>query len=118
MDIEQLRICKCDTCLFGSRCCWCVDKRKTARTYVDEYGFLGEKYIPRDIHYCANCRVTTDNLTQIVEELKIHLPPDQYHHLQTINDPARINQKKCREQEKACAKARAKAMKMHPEKYY
>ncbi len=82
--------CKCSNanCCFSDTCCWCSDKRcaSDVKTYVDEYGFLGIDYIPRDIHYCVNCRDTTDSLTVLVEKLRAYLSPEEYHRMTTSVD--------------------------------
>lgn len=80
--------CKCSDakCLITSSCCFCADSRSAhdVKTYVDEYGYLNTDYIPQDIHYCANCKITEGTLVQIVEELKKTLPPHEYRTVQTF----------------------------------
>lgn len=87
-ETNDLIDCKCHSdnkCLLTETCCWCCDKRPTSsvQTYVDEYGFLGIDYIPRDISYCTNCRNTTKPLIVLVEQLRSVLPPHEYRNLQT-----------------------------------
>jgi hypothetical protein len=104
--------CKCTTnkCQFTTSCCWCADKRALGdvKTYVDEYGYLDPKYIPRDIHYCSNCRNGTESLTVIVERLRAIITPEEYHRLETTTDREAKAELKSHLSEKL-ARERAKA---------
>jgi hypothetical protein len=57
-----------------------MDKRpeRIVTKFVDGFGMLGSKYIPRDIDYCSNCKKTkvpfaelVSNLTSNIDERKI-----------------------------------------------
>lgn len=67
-------------CLFSSYgCCWCLDKRTNLKIYIDSYGLIDpENYgskVPRDLYYCAKCKLkTTPQVSIYTEELKKMLP--------------------------------------------
>jgi hypothetical protein len=80
--LDDVKYCNCacksdnldyKPCLLSKdSCCWCMDKRDEVMVtkFVDGIGLLGIKYIPRDVDYCKNCRITLESFSVIVDELK------------------------------------------------
>jgi len=76
---ENNCFCHNRSCLINNdKCCWCLDKNTNKQIYIDGCGLVKPSdfnvVMPRDLYYCAKCKITNKTQFDIIQELTTRIP--------------------------------------------